>query len=304
MTQTVLILGANGRFGRNAADAFWNAGWRVRSFDRAHDDLMAAATGADVIVNGWNPPYPDWAAMVPDLTAQVIAAAKASGATVILPGNVYVYGKNAPPVFEAATPHAATNPLGRIRIDMEAAYRHSGVQTIVLRVGDFIDTAPSGNWLDKIIMKQTATRGIVTAPGDPDAPHAWGYLPDLARAAVALADMRDRLASFEIVPFPGYTLSIQEIADLAAQALGKDLRVKRLNWAPLLLAAPFWKMGRGLVEMRYLWSLPHRISPDRFNALLPDFRATDPLIAIATALDLKVDPDHAVTRGRNHLAAE
>ncbi|SNT34623.1 hypothetical protein [Antarctobacter heliothermus] len=59
MVGTVLILGGNGRFGRNAAEAFWNAGWRIRLFDRAEDDLAQAAQGADVIVNGWNPAYPD-----------------------------------------------------------------------------------------------------------------------------------------------------------------------------------------------------------------------------------------------------
>ena len=43
MSGTVLILGAKGRFGRHAAEAFWNRGWQVRLFDRAMDDLTAAA---------------------------------------------------------------------------------------------------------------------------------------------------------------------------------------------------------------------------------------------------------------------
>ena len=34
MPQTVLILGASGRFGRNAADAFAAANWQVRTFNR------------------------------------------------------------------------------------------------------------------------------------------------------------------------------------------------------------------------------------------------------------------------------
>ena len=44
--------------------------------------------GADVIDNGLNPPnYHNWAKLIPQITADVIAAAKASGATVLLPGN-------------------------------------------------------------------------------------------------------------------------------------------------------------------------------------------------------------------------
>ncbi len=96
MTGSVLVLGGSGRFGRHASEAFWNAGWRVTQYDRARGDLTAAARGNDVIVNGWNPPYDRWADTVPALTAQVIAAARTSGATVIVPGNVYVFGEEAP----------------------------------------------------------------------------------------------------------------------------------------------------------------------------------------------------------------
>ncbi len=51
MTQTVLILGATGRFGRNAGEQFSRAGWTVRRFDRTRDDLARAAKGAEVIVS-------------------------------------------------------------------------------------------------------------------------------------------------------------------------------------------------------------------------------------------------------------
>lgn len=304
MAGRVLILGASGRFGRHAAEAFWNAGWRVRTFDRQTDDLMTAAQGVDVIVNAWNPPYPHWAREVPRFTADVIAAAKSSGATVIIPGNVYVYGKDSAPVLDTGTPHAATNPLGRIRIAMEAAYRDAGVPTIILRAGDFIDTDASGNWFDMMIAAKAA-KGRISAPGDPEARHAWAYLPDLARAAVQLAERRETLDTFEDVPFPGYTLSLAELADLITIATGRVQKVTRLNWLPILLAAPFWPMGRKLLEMRYLWSMPHEIAGTRFDALLPEFRATDPLTAIGVAVaHLQIDPHQPVPRGKAHVAAE
>ncbi len=96
MPQTALILGASGRFGRNAAKAFSDAGWAVRRFDRRADDLRASAREADVIVNAWNLLYPDWAGQVPELHRRVIAAATDSGSTVIVPGNVYVFGADTP----------------------------------------------------------------------------------------------------------------------------------------------------------------------------------------------------------------
>lgn len=304
MTDTVLILGASGRFGRHAAEAFWNAGWQVRLFDRKTDDLLTAAEDVQVIVNGWNPPYPQWASDVPRFTRDVIAAARSSGATVILPGNVYVFGRGSEQDLSETTPHKATNPLGRIRIDMETAYREGGVQTILLRAGDFIDTEASGNWFDMMIAAKAAS-GRITAPGDLQAMHAWAYLPDLARATVALAERRETLDQFEDIPFPGYTLSLTELADLVTIASGRVQTVKRLNWLPIRLASPFWPMGRRLLEMRYLWSMPHRLDGARFNELLPEFHTTDPLTAIGTAIDhLQIDPDQTMPGGRAHVPAE
>lgn len=304
MTGTVLILGASGRFGRHAAEAFWNKGWRVRIFVRGTDDLMEAAKGVDVIVNAWNPAYAAWAKEVPELTSRVILAAKVSGAMVVIPGNVYVYGEGSPGLLQGSTPHRADNPLGQIRVDMEKAYRASGVRTLVFRGGDFIDTEASGNWFDLIVTAKLA-KGVVVAPGDPDVPHAWAYLPDMARATVDLVERRDQLETFVEVLYPGYTLSLAELAELAGRAAGRKVRVRRMSWLPLYLAAPFWAMGRKLIEMRYLWSMPHRLDDAGFRRLLPGFQATDPLTAVASALgQVKVHPDQPMPRGATGIAAE
>ena len=304
MSGTVLILGASGRFGRHAAEAFWNAGWQVRIFDRTTDDLVSAANGADVIVNAWNPPYTEWAGALPELTERVIDAARISGANIIFPGNVYGYGPGAPSLITAKTPMAATNPLGRIRIQIEEAYRTSGVQTIVLRAGDYIDTEASGNWFDKIITAKRP-KGIVVAPGAPEAPHAWAFLPDLARAAVDLAEKRETLSQFEDVLFSGFTLSIDDLAGLISTATGRPMRVRRMNWLPLWCLAPFWRMAGKLLEMRYLWSMPHALDDADMARLLPGFRATDPLTAVAAALGQSdIDPNQAMPRGTLDIAAE
>lgn len=302
MTKTALILGANGRFGRAAANAFEAAGWQVRRFDRKSDTLPDAAIGADVIVNAWNPLYTDWARDVPRFTAEVIAAAKTSGATVIVPGNVYVFGADAPEAFSDTTPHAARNHLGRIRIEMEAAYRASGVRTIILRAGDFIDTSASGNWFDMIMTKNLG-KGVFTYPGRADIPHAWAYLPDAARAAVALAEKREHLDAFEDVPFPGYTLTGQEMRSLLERVTGGKVRLKKMSYLPLWAAAPFWGMGRRILEMRYLWSKPHHLDGAKFRRLLPDFRPTPVDAALASAVDVDVHPDEAMMRAGRPVGA-
>lgn len=283
MQQTVLILGGTGRFGRAAAEAFWNAGWRVRVFDRKADRLPDAALGAEVIVNGWNPPYDRWADLLPGLADQVIAAARASGATVIQPANVYVYGAASPETLGPDTPHAARNPLGRLRVEMEDRLRAAGIPLILLRAGDFIDIEGSGNWLDRVLLGNLA-KGRLDYPGNPDIPHAWAFLPDLGRAAVALAERRAALDRVEEVLFPGYTLTGREMARLVAEASGRPVRLSRFAFWPLHLARPFWPLAKGLLEMRYLWTMPHRLDGTRFAAQVPDFRPTPVEAAIAAAV--------------------
>jgi len=80
----------------------------------------------------------------------------------------------------------------------------------VLRAGNFLDTEPSGNWFDMVITAKTG-KGKFIYPGNPDVNHAWSWLPDLARAAVDLAEMRDDLPTFADVPFAGYTLTGREL---------------------------------------------------------------------------------------------
>lgn len=276
MTRDVLILGATGRFGRAAATAFAQAGWHVRGHGHRDGDPTAAAAGAAVIVNAWNPPgYRGWASAVPRITAAGIAAAEASGATLIVPGNVYPFGR-APAPWSAATPHAPCTPKGRIRAQMEAALRAAAetgrIRAIVLRAGDFIDPQAAGTWPGEIL--KPVARGRLRWPGRADIDHAFAWLPDLGRAAVALAERRADLPAFADIAFPGHTLSGTDVAAIAGRVAGHPVTAGRLDWAPLRVAAPVWPLARGLVEMRYLWDHPHRLDGAAFRAAVPGFRAT------------------------------
>jgi hypothetical protein len=47
-----------------------------------------------------------------------------------------------------------------------------------------------------------------------------------------------------------------------------------MSWKPIYLLSPFWPMARGLIEMRYLWSLPHSVDGTDLRQRLPDFKPT------------------------------
>ena len=118
------------------------------------DILTVAARGCDVIVNALNPPYQNWKRDLPRLTNAVIATAKATGGTVMIPGNVYNYGADMPSVLSEDTPHRPTTRKGQLRDEMEETYAiaaDEGVQTIILRGGDFIERAKTETGLIPIL---------------------------------------------------------------------------------------------------------------------------------------------------------
>ena len=106
----------------------------------------------------------------------------------------------------------------------------------------------------------------------------------MARAGVALCNMRTALPRFADIAFPGYTLSGQALADLCATALHRPVAPRRMSWLALRLAAPVWPLGRHLLEMRYLWDKPHRLDPASFRAVLPHFVEAEPGAAVASAV--------------------
>lgn len=293
MERAALVLGASGRFGGFGARSLEQAGWAVRRFDRRRDRLPEAARGAALIVNGWNPPYPRWQAELPGLTDQVIAAARDSGARVIQAGNVYVFGAGSPERLTEDTPHRASNPLGRLRVEMEARLRNAGIRMILLRAGDFIDTRKSGNWYDSVILRPLE-KGRIAYPGPFDVHHAWAFLPDLGRAIAGLADLDERLGQVEEIPFPGYTMTGAELAAGLSRVLGRPIAARQMPWWPLKLVRPFWPMARGLTEMGYLWSMPHHLDGSKFRRLLPAF--TDTPLDQALAQSLGIDTSTQTSR--------
>ncbi|MDZ4312204.1 MAG: epimerase [Cypionkella sp.] len=292
----VLVAGTSGLFGSHAAKAFAAAGWEVRRYQRG-TDMAQAAQGADVIVNAMNPPmYHDWQRLVPAITAQAIAAARASGATLIVPASVYNYG-NQPRPWGPSTPQKPNTRKGAVRVQMEAEYRASGVPVILLRGGDFIDAAGKTQGMGMAL--RGLAKGKIMAFGGADVPRAYAYLPDMARAAVALAEVRSTLPRFADIPFAGLTFSMQELSDSFQQQSGQVFRISKFPWWLLGLAAPFWELAREMREMRYLYELPHRLDGATMQAVLPQFQTTG-LAEVAAAqlrwagLGRKVNPERAM----------
>ena len=324
---TVLILGADGRLGRHAIDAFARKGWHVRTFTRRApgspgdhvvgdaldaEAVTAAAGDCDVLVNAVSPPQSRWTRDVPILTEAVISAAVSVGATIMLPGSVHGFGRTMPPRLTSATPDAPSNAFGRVRAELEERYRSAaeeGGRTILVRSGSFIESRRTGNWFESQIVKRIE-QGRVLYPGPLDRSHAWAWLPDLGRAFADLAECRERLNPFHVVGFSGWSLTGAELVDALQRVSGRTLAIDSIPWPLLRLATPFSSDLRGAFAMRYLWEVPHAIDGAELERLLPAFRATPVEEALHDALvrlrESEERPDgrrHAVTKSSGDRAS-
>ena len=67
-----------------------------------------------------NPPgYRNWGTLVLPMLANSIAAARAAGARILLPGTVYNYGPDAWPLLREDAPQHPETRKGAIRVEME-----------------------------------------------------------------------------------------------------------------------------------------------------------------------------------------
>lgn len=291
--KTVLILGANGRFGQAATQAFTAAGWRVLAQVRRSGGaalpagaqalalpladsvgLARAAAGAQAVVYAVNPLYTEWDTQALPLFRQALAVARELRATLMLPGNVYNFGSQLPARLSEDTPAQPDHAKARIRVAMEAELQQAAeagaLRGVVIRAGDFFGCG-SGSWFDKAIAKYIA-KGKLVYPGPLDLPHAWAYLPDLAAAFVAVAD-QPAAANFETLHFAGHTLKGQELLaalDTAAATLGlrpaAGFRTGSMPWGFIRAVGVVVPLWRELARMSYLWRRPHALDGSRLAA--------------------------------------
>lgn len=290
--KTALVLGANGGIGGEVARSLVARGWKVRALVRdpgkakalagveyvrgdalRMDEVVTAASGMDLIVHAVNPPgYRNWSTLVLPMIDNTIAAARSSGARILLPGTLYNYGSSAAQPLRESSPQTPSSHKGAIRVELERSLQAAaadGVKVLIVRAGDFFGPRAGNSWFSQGMVKPGKPVRAVSLPGEPGVGHAWAYLPDLADTMVRLAEQESRLGAFETFHFAGHwDHDGRQLGEAIRRVCGEDVRLKRLPWFALRLLAPFVTVFREMMEMRYLWREPFRLDNARLRAFL------------------------------------
>ena len=299
-----LIIGATGSFGGHVAAALLTRGWRVRGLTRdpaaamrkagpampidwirgdalRAADVAAAARGVSVIVHAANPPgYHNWAGLVLPMFRSTLEAAKAEGARIVLPGNVYNYAPDLGPRIAEDAPQRPVTRKGAIRVAMEReleAASRQGARGLIVRAGDFFGPGGEGtSWLPHLLRRRSGRVTRILLPGPADVGHAFAYLPDLAETTARLIDREGALADFETFHFAGHWLErLDNLSEAVRRAVGQPrLPVGAFPWPLMTASSPFMEMCREMREMRYLWNRPIGLNDAKLRAFLGDVPAT------------------------------
>lgn len=201
-----VILGA-GPMGRAIADTLVSKGQAVtvvtrngrdigpgitaRKADLSNaDQTTAACQGAGAIYQCAAPPYHQWDVGFPALQEAAIAAAEDTGAVLIAIENLYGYGVAG--TLHEGLPQTATTRKGSLRARLSqvllSAHASGRAKCVAGRATDFFGPGVSVSALGERFWPALLSGKPVDWVGNPDAPHSFAYLPDLAAAYVALAN--------------------------------------------------------------------------------------------------------------------
>ncbi len=157
--------------------------------------LAGLATGAAALYNCASPPYHRWPQDWPPLASSLLATAERTGAVLVTMSNLYCYGPVSHPMTEHDPP-AATGTKGKTRAAVWAqalaAHNAGRVRVTEARASDFFGPGVRGQSpIGQRSIPRLLEGRTVSVLGDPDVPHSWTYVPDIAAALATLgADER------------------------------------------------------------------------------------------------------------------
>jgi nucleoside-diphosphate-sugar epimerase len=228
-----------------------------------------AAQGAAVIYQCLNAPYAKWAELFPPLQRGVLEAAVRNDALLVTLENLYAYGPNHGVPMTEDLPLGATTRKGRIRAAMTQellAARDAGrVHIAIGRASDFFGAGVTGSTLGERVFAHALAGRRVDFIGNPDLPHTYSYVPDIAAGLATLGT--DARAVDRVWHLPGpETATTRQVLHLVAQEVGHPVGIRSVSRPALRALGLINPTMRSLVEMSYEFDEPFVVDTTRYQA--------------------------------------
>jgi nucleoside-diphosphate-sugar epimerase len=198
--------------------------------DRAFIDT--AFRGASVVYNCANPANFQWTDLLLPLARSIREAAGRAGARLVVLDSIFMYGRPRGGVLTEDHPHQPCSRKGELRAllvrELFDAHARGDVRATAGYAGDFY--GPTASHQSPLLGRRflaTLRRGRpMRVFGDPDAPHACAYIPDVAEGLATLGENEKALGRAFHLPM-SWNGSIRELMTKFALAARRPLRLLR-----------------------------------------------------------------------------
>ena len=238
------------------------------------DLCIDAARGASVVYHCMNPPYfaKMWAEMVPRYMENLIAAAAAARARLVVLDNLYMLGNPHGKPMNEDTPPNPCSRKGEVRARVAErlfqAHRAGDVRAVSGRASDFYGPRGAvGSHLGGFFWKPALKGGKGRVIVDPSAIHTYHYIPDVAAGLMALgtANDEDALGHAWMLPCTRAE-TLRQLVERMSRVSGRPLDVARIPRIAMRAMALFMPIMREMDEMMYQWEAPFIVDDSRFRA--------------------------------------
>lgn len=305
----ILITGMTGGLGTNVVREAMLRGVGVRALVRNPDGVKAghgvelmqgdaldavrltqALEGREALFHLVNVPFgAAWVQDTARLLEAAITACRNTGARLVFPGNVWIYGRGiaGDAVPETRAPSPCSN-LGRARLAKEERLRNSGIRYAIVRLPEFygphVQTL-TGPPLKKIVQGHTG-RWF----GRPDLAVEFVFMPDAARVLLDIGLSAD--VDGETFHLPGVAPTTPSaFFSQAVQLAGTGAFSAFPTWT-VRAAGLVLPMARTFSDILHLWEDPVLLDGAKLHRRLPDFRSTSYRDGLTATIDwLRANPN-------------
>jgi nucleoside-diphosphate-sugar epimerase len=270
VAQLLVARGHRVRVVRKTAKPVTIPGIDVVSADVRDADAVARATdGATSVYHCVNPLYFEWPALLLPITEGIVEGTRRSGANLVALDNLYMYADTAR--LHPGSVVAPRSRKGALRAQaaermLDAAAR-SGRRVMIGRAADFFGP---GATLSAIFGERFFRRVLAGKAGEsfgnPDMPHSYSYVPDVAAGLAALGTSTSADGIYMLPVQPAETT--RAVIERVYRALGVNLGVARVPTLALRAMGLFNPTVRELVEMIYQWEQPFTVDDSRIRESL------------------------------------
>jgi nucleoside-diphosphate-sugar epimerase len=234
--------------------------------DRVQADALDAGAIASAIGDApqvfvaFHAPYSAkaWAAVLPRMEASVLGHTRTTGAPVAIVESLYAFDGGRSP-FSASSPLQPRSRKGVVRRRLIEARAASGARVVSVVAGDFY-----GPWVlvshgGERLVRPVLLGRTVRPMGDPDQPHAFAHMPDLARALIAAAGLPGDGHELVMAPNAG-SVSMRELVGITARAAGVPVpRIAPMTPAFLHTVGVVVPILRELADVQHQFTQPFEV---------------------------------------------